>query len=352
MNVIELKELADWFESYRPPLKKLFNQLQSILSNNANQTAQSPIGETLNELTHFMSQMDTSVLSVQQLAILQDLGLNKHVGKFGAQYISNLVVTSTYDPATTRDTFDEEIRLLSSGAEKLRAYANAVTELGIEESMYLPEEGRYIIRVGFRNDASINNIVDWKVSAADWHLIIRGVAIAAGETPEETSVIGATRGSLIMILAASATVTKLMAMISKHLTGIAKDFISVGMEIENLKQKKLLTASIKQELESQRDKLKDEGLEQLKKELLQNIGSEQGGEEATALNMAINKLLDFEEKGGDLDFVTPPETDTSDENEDTGPDNFSTELESVRQAILEYNEEREAIKMLTHSDES
>src|SRR5690606_37578263 len=111
--------------------------------------------------------------------------------------------------------------------------------LGIASESLDEKEGYVTVRVGFKNDASIRNVKDWKTSAEDWYQIVRGLALVCGEAPEDTKVVGASTGSVILILSATYTFSKLLATISKHITGIAKDVIGVRVALEDLRGKKL-----------------------------------------------------------------------------------------------------------------
>ncbi|RWL43786.1 MAG: hypothetical protein EOR60_19720 [Mesorhizobium sp.] len=70
------------------------------------------------------------------------------------------------------------------------------------------------------------------------------------------------------------------------------------------------------------------------------------------MTKAVQKLLKFGESGGDIDFVAPPPPL---ENPEDGPDHndgatkeLIDEIWSAREAILAYQEEREAVKLLSH----
>jgi hypothetical protein len=139
-------------------------------------------------------------------------------------------------------------------------------------------------------------------------------------------------------------------MITKHITSIAKDIISVGIVREDLRQKKFLTKTIENDLAKQEKKIRDDGIAAINKELAKMIPANADGDAKNALERSISKLLEFGEHGGDIDFVTPPEDETPEgdgDGENTNPANEAiTEIEKVRRLIQEYQEEREAVKLL------
>ncbi len=213
------------------------------------------------------------------------------------------------------------------------------------------DAGDYItIRVGFQNDAEIRNLTDWKDSAKDWYDIIRGLALASDEAPEDTKIVGASTGSIILILAGTLSVTTLLALISGRLTAVAKHVIGLANEIEDLRHKKFLNQVIEKELKSQQDAAKKEALDDilnLISERLPNLD----GEKKTALTGSIKKLLVFNEKGGNVDFVAPDNDEAdADEDADGGEQPQSQaqiDMAAARQAIHEYQEIREQLKLLT-----
>lgn len=354
MNVIELFELAEWYKSNFEGLRNLYSTLHSVLKNNATQPSQQAVEEPLGKLVSFLSKMNLGELSLQQLKLLQQLGVSHLVGKEGVSYINNTIKTATYDPASTEQKINTALQKIEEVNQRLSGFSSAVTELGIKPDSFEGVEGRIIVRIGFKDDASINNVSDWKSSSEDWYNIIRGLAMVAGEAPEDTKVIGATNGSLILVLAATAGVTKLLAMISKHITGIAKDVISVGIERENLRQKKMLSKEMENEFINMEKTKRTDGITTVNKELAKMMPKGTQGDIKNAIETSITKLLEFGENGGDVDFVTPPEIElvVEDGVAEKRSDEALAEFENIRKLILEYQEEREAVKLLEDNSDS
>ncbi|ANT52017.1 hypothetical protein [Mesorhizobium amorphae] len=75
------------------------------------------------------------------------------------------------------------------------------------------------------------------------------------------------------------------------------------------------------------------------------------GDKTNALGKAIQKLLRFGESGGEIDFVAPPPPEEKPEDDGTDDDAETKELVAAilgaRNAILAYQEEREAVKLLS-----
>lgn len=167
--------------------------------------------------------------------------------------------------------------------------------------------------------------------------------MAAGEPPEATRVVGASTGSVILILAGTVTVTTILALISKNIASVAKDAIGIANQIEDLRGKKLLNDTIEQELIKQETERKKEALEKII-DLVKGKVQALDGEKTNALESSVKKLLNFTEKGGNLDFVVPDSEEPSDDG--SANDDQLKSLAEARDAVREYQAEREHIKLL------
>lgn len=351
MNVTELYGLAEWYKTHFSELHKRYSALQATLSHNANQPNQQPVEAVLTELLTFLKEMNLGELSLQQLSLLSDLKVENLIGPTGAQNISQIVKTASYDPASTASKFQAAVNAINEAQTRLSAYSLAVTNLGVESSSLEYESGQFIVRVGFKNDAAIENIVSWKESSEEWYLIIRGLALVANEAPENTKIIGVANGSIIIILAATCAVTALLARIAKHITSTSRDIIAVQSELENLRQKKFATKTVEAEFVKLQKKSREEGLQAINDEIATLIPAGAQGDVKLALEKSIEKLLKFGEQGGDLDFVVPPvEKNANALVPDEAESATQQEIEKLRQIVYDYQEVRETIKLLTHSE--
>lgn len=352
MDVYELYDLTSWYQGYFKSLRTLYSQLHSLINHNATQPSKQPLQEPLVALVDFLEGMDLSRLTLQQLALLEDLGVDQFIGPEGARWVENSVKTEAYDPATTDAEFAAAISAIGAAQQKLSDYATAVKSLGFEREEVEPEGNRVLVRVGFRNDASIRNVKDWKSSADDWYQIVRGLALVAGEAPEETKVVGASTGSIILILSATVAVTTLLATIAKHITSTAKEVLTLQITLEELRQKKILTQTMEAEFNRLQSEARSSAQKKIEEEV-RKVAKSADGEQQTALTKSVQKLLKFGEDGGDIDFVAPPEpedAESDDEQPQTDNDDMIAAIEEVRTAILAYQEEREAIKLLPYSE--
>lgn len=348
MNVLELYELALWFRSYFGHLNKRYSELHSVLKQNASQPEQQPLEEQLTNLNRFLCGMSIAHLSIQQLELLEQLNVSQWIGQAGAAKVDSTVKTASYDPASTRDKITKAMETIQSANQHLNSYFEAVTSLGLVPTTSEPDQLNFFVRIGFKKEATIHSFSELKTNAEDWFLIAQGVARAADENPEDIRILGATQGSIILILATSACVTGIFALISRHLTGIAKDVISVGRERERLRQENLITKVMEKEFDKLEERARENGIAAIKAELSNQKSDDNAGDDLVALDKAIDKLVTFAERGGDIDFVAPPEIE-ADEAEAEPTEEIKAVLESVRrvrQLIYDCQEQREAVRML------
>lgn len=348
MNVDELYRLGTWLTAQFPELNRRYTALLEPINHNASQPDKRPVESELNALIEFLAGQHFDELSIEQLKMLSSLGVDAYIGPEGAAFVEASVRTSNYDPATAVQRLNEAIHSINNTRTKLAAYVDAVNNLDFGPDDVLAEEGLITIRVGFQNDVAINNVTDWKDTAKEWYDIIRGLAMACEESPEDVKVIGAATGSIILIMAGTAAFTALLAQISKHITTAAKDVIGVRMEVENLRQKKLLTKAMEAELKKIEKEKTDSAVTTIEK-LLEGKISGKDGDVSVALTASIKKLLTFSEKGGTVDFVAPDveeqeEEDGEGEAEDGG---LKAALIEAKAAIREYQGERESLKLLS-----
>lgn len=350
MNVSELERLAVWYVDHYSQLSSLYNNLLSPIRHNASEAGKQPVESQLVALLDYLQGMTFENLSLQQLRLLSNLGVDQFIGRDGALYVEGSVRTAEYDPATAVNRINDALSKLSEAHSGFTQYEGALEALGCVNADAQEEHESIIIRVGFQNDASIENVTDWKESAKDWYEIIRGLAMAAGEAPEDTKIIGASTGSIILILAGTLSVTTLLALISKNIASVASDVIGIKNQVEDLRHKKWLSAAMEREFKKKEDSLKGAALKNilgLIKKRLPNLD----GEKVTALEGSIKKLLSFNEKGGNVDFVAPETKDNTDEEIQDGNEERLNALTGVLAVIRDYQATREKLKLLTDQSE-
>ena len=213
------------------------------------------------------------------------------------------------------------------------------------------EDDRALVRVEFRSDAAINNVVDWQEWSEKWLEISRGIAMSIDDAPENTQVIGATRGSFILELAGTYLFVRILTGIVKEVTSVAKDMIMLAQTAEDLRSKKLLNEQIESTIKTEIENKKESGVLSVMTAVKLLLPKSIDGEQETALKKSVAQLLEFHRKGGEVDFVAPEEKEASEESDEESQSQ-QLEIQSLRQAIEELRSEKEELKRLSHDGDT
>jgi hypothetical protein len=344
MDIRELEKLAVWYSEHFNRFGRLYEAVISPIQHNATQPQKTAVEEPLNDLIKYLRRMDFEVLSIEQLKLLDKLGVSENMGNEGADLVESIVRTANYDPNTASMQLTEAYSKLSNVRTYLDSFLQSLSQLDLLDQ---EDDSDFItIRVSFQNEASITNVSQWKKSSADWYDIIRGIAMINNEAPETTKVIGATKGSIILILAATAGVTALLARIAKDITSTAKEVLEVEHSREDLKQKKMLTQVMADEFDRLVTEKKENTVQDIVGEF-KDVMADGAGDKVAALTKSVEKLLAFNQKGGTVDFVMP-ENDDDDGGEDEAQAAAPAGLTAAKKAIRDYQEVREQVKLLSH----
>ncbi|HUD30316.1 MAG TPA: hypothetical protein VMQ93_15715 [Novosphingobium sp.] len=344
MDIRELEKLGVWYAAHFDRFAPLYQGVISPIQHNATQPQKLAVEEPLNDLIKYLRRMDFESLSIEQIKLLDKLGVSTYLGHEGAHVVDSIVRTGNYDPNTASTQLNEAYGKLSNARTYLDSFLQSLNNLELRDQ----EDGSdfITIRVSFQNEASITNVSQWKRSSADWYDIIRGIAMINSEAPEATKVIGATKGSIILILAATAGVTALLAKIAKDITTTAKDILEVENSREDLKQKKMLTKVMADELDRLAKEKKENTVAEIVGEF-KHLVAGGAGDKLAALTKSVEKLLAFNEKGGTVDFVMP---ENFDEDEDEVQAAAPLGLAAAKKAIQDYQEVREQVKLLSYHE--
>ncbi|EAQ47719.1 hypothetical protein MED193_21039 [Roseobacter sp. MED193] len=343
MQIAELYGFSRWFQSELRQLVSKYNSVAKVLQHNASQQQKQPLEGPLDDLINYLQGMDFDALSMQQVALFPLFDVQELVGKQGVSFVESTIRKSDFDPATAHQNVTDAVQRLQSANQRVDAILQAFDGLDLPLADPELEKGRVLVRVEFAGEASMHNVAEWKSWSASWYEIVRGVAIAIDETPEETQVIGASQGSVIMKLAATYAFTRVLALISKSISSIAKDYLEVRHSMEDLKAKKLLNKKSETALKANAEEIKTTGVETIMDELRPILPDNVSGDKENALKMAIEKALDFHNKGGDVDFVAPDQPVEEGEDEEGIP---YDEIAEVRIAIEEARAVRNELMML------
>lgn len=347
MNIVEVIRLSDWLKENTINVDSQYQTLVSVLKNNSTQPTQQPVTEPFKELCATLSSMPTEELSTLQMRVLEELDIIDLIGRRGKEWLKQKIRLTTYDPATTFETIQGASQRILAAKQNLLEFKTAATTIGFTASTPYDEHTKYVVNVIFQGDASISNVSDWKKTAADWELIISGVAGVVGEKPEDIKVIGASNGSIIFSLSATPLVTKVLATISKHIASIANDYLDFQIKRQELERSRMMSDAIKIDLKRQEDERRKEGKNIILEEVKRLVPTATP-EEISKLTKSIDKQISFSESGGDIDFITPPDIDVEAEDFD---EELAKTVQDIRVLIEDYRSETQQTKLLTMQNE-
>ena len=217
--------------------------------------------------------------------------------------------------------------MLQLAVQRLNSIVEDV-QAGIEKSKKLKEalpdtdqpeaklEGKVLLRVTFAGEARIANIVDLRKWSEIWFEIARGIAMLNDSSPEEVQVVGAGVGSIVIELAVGYGIAKTVSAILLEALKVVEKVTDITKKAVEIKALKLSNAKIVKELEEEAKKQRDTGIEKIADKLTaRKAGSEQG-DKIEAFRRAVTKLVNFVERGGDVDCVLPLEEPTTEDAEE------------------------------------
>lgn len=343
MQIKELLQLTKWFQETIIDSKisnmfsLLHNKMNQNLKKNNNQVA-IPFETEKNKLLNALEKLHTDSLTLEQIAFLEKLEVLSLLGQKGAEQIKSIFTDHRLDivSATTK---------VKECSQKMTTAVQTLTELNtvliksfpIDEIENEIPNGSTLMRIYFRQDVAINNIVDLKKLANIWHEIGRGVTMAQNKSPEDFKIIGAQKGSIIIEMAVLTSIAVSVSTILLSGLKVAEKVVGIMLKIQEIKNMKLNNKKIATELEKEAKEQKEKGIDNIVNELIikLNLENNQEGDKITALKKSVQNLVNFSENGGIVDFVEPLIDEENDEDEKTSIDrqevlNLKNNIEKIR----------------------
>jgi hypothetical protein len=328
MEIEEVFELGRWYSEHVPIVGKEYKNLQTVLQHNASPNAKQPVQGPLEELIAGLNALPMTELSLQQVAHLDKMDVGHLLGVRGAEFVKRVVTQSSYDPATSATEIETAMKKVNNTIETFNALASHLTGAAFEQYDDADElgDGDAMARIQFRQDASIGNLAEMKKWSNDWNDIARGIGHLVGETPHDLKVVGASKGSIIVSVTGSMMLISALAFMSKKVSGIVLDVFRVKNAIEDLRHKRLSNEAIESSMKTDLDQREAALMGDIVTGLKERAGENYSPEHDAHLEIAVKKYINFSKKGGELDFLKPPEPEFDDE--DT-PDDGSEAAQSL-----------------------
>lgn len=360
MEVAESYHLAQWFQKHGQAAARKYQALLKIMEANLSQNNQSqkqPIREAWHDLFEELKNMPLTELNFQQLHHLEELGVSEYIGDVGARYVRRTVKESSYDPATGVEGIKTAHSAINSAIQQFSGLQQALDAIRLAPASMsegIDEDQDALARIQFTSEASINNVADLKKWSNDWNDIVRGVGLCVGETPHNVKVVGASRGSILVWIGGTMLFVSFLAHMSRKVSEIVLNGLQVAEAIEDLRHKKISNAAIEKAMRDQQKEREDNIERELIDELKQKAVEFQPEHEAH-LKAAVKKFINFNKKGGVVDYIEPSreEGDTGgDDENDTAPENPAAAVtQELRELISEIRSMKSQAYLIEHKED-
>lgn len=319
MNVSELFELTKWIKEEISDKKILqkYQTLQQILHQHSQPNEQRPSFESQKEdLIDTISKVPLYLLTKDQIDFLTELDISQAIGEEGVNLVEDLLYKNVIDVATSSKKLKEIHQKLTNGISKANQIKSGLDGCVSEEEYETDDE--VLVRVSFMSDASLKNISDFKSWGNIWFEIGRGIAMAHNLSPEDVKIVGATKGSIIVELAVVASIATTASGIILSGLMVAEKVLDIRKKAEEIRNLKLQNKKLANDLEKEAENEKEKGIKDISQMIANKLKltNNQNGEQINALDKAVKNLLDFIEKGGEVDFVIPEENGEESESEE------------------------------------
>ena len=325
MYVSEILDAIRWVEANvvatRAP--DLYNALAGVLEANAQPNAQQPFESQKTELVNAIKSISTVGLTEDQVAFLRELNIAQHVGQEGVDRLEEILVRNPVDVATAAAKVRAITKEIQRGVKRLNAIKEALVEVPIPAPREV-QPGEVLLRVKFKDDAAINNVVDLKEWSRIWHDIARGIAMLHDAAPEDIRVVGAATGSIIVDLVAAYVIAKTATAILLESLKVADRVLDIRLKAQQVRALKLDNDKAALEIEQAAEKEREKRIATIVATVSASA-AQIDGEKTNALTKSVENLVTFIEKGGQVDCTMPSAPEGAAEH---------AEIEEKRQVLL------------------
>jgi len=347
MNVSELYALTFWIdeEVVKTQIPQKYQALQKILQQNAQPNQQQqPFESQKTDLIEIIKNVPLSQLTKEQLLFLRELGIAQATGEEGVNTIEDILYKNVIDIATSAQKIQEIHQTMAQGIQKSNQIKTGLDGCVSQEEYEL--ENEVMIRVSFTGNAAMANVTDFKNWGNIWHEIGRGIAMAHDATPEDVRVVGATKGSVIIELAAIPAIATTTSVILFSALKLAEKVLDIRKKAEEIKNLKLQNKKLANDIEKEAENEKRIGIDKISDVLIKELGIKKEGEgdKVNALDKAVKNLVNFSESGGEVDFIIPKESEG--EEEEGENDNLPPEYDKLRNTIQDIRLLETKLKLL------
>ena len=333
MQIEELYDLTTWIQDQivKNDVLQKYKQLHAILHKNSqgNQPLQ-PFESQRENLISTLSLIDLNSLSAGQIEILNSIGIGYNVGAHGVVLVTETLQKNILDIASAASRLQESTNEIANGIQWSEQVRNSLSAIIKEDS--LKEIGdKVLLRVHFTKEAHLSNLTEFKYWGKAWWEIGRGISMAHGQSPESIEVIGASKGSLIITLLSAYGIARTTSAIIMEALKVVEKVCLIRKNLEEVRALKLQNNEAEKALAKAAKDEQEKGLEGIIARMVEEIGLDPTteGDKVNQLSSSIKKLVEFIDKGGEVDFVIPNE-DGEDAEESPQKQNLRVMFSEVR----------------------
>lgn len=320
MQIEELHDLTNWInrEVVVTGVSALYNDLLTVLNQNA-QPSQTklPFEAQKEALFTTLKTVSLSDLSSGQLEILENIGIAHNVGSEGVEAIEDVLYRNALDIATVVNKITTVVAEINTGVQWSSQINTLLLHILDVEEVRVAEDG-VLMRIHFQKEAHLSNLTEFKDWGKTWYEIGRGITMANGVAPEDIKVVGASKGSIILTLLATYGIARTTSDIILAALKVAEKVYDIKKKAQEVKALKIGNDAAEKALEKAAADTKESGIKTIIADTIKQIGLDKKneGDKVNALESSISKLVDFIEKGGEVDFVVPEETSSGEVDKD------------------------------------
>ncbi|MDF8329036.1 hypothetical protein P5G63_11220 [Aeromonas salmonicida] len=267
----------------------------------------SKITDSLDKLHNFL---DVNYLTQQECDILSKLGLKFVILNNPTKTLTDFAYQSN-DLTSFLSILNEHKRSLEIAGNYFSAIENSLSNLfGYSGENYVNDKQNNIVKIHFKEHASINNIAELKSWSDKWYKITRGLSGIIDARPEDFVVSGASTGSVIFDIVINNDLLTVFQETIGHIAEVTSAYYAFKKTLLELKshsqndttEKSSETfAHIETIIESKLNDVLDNKI----KDMIQNGTIKNDSPEAiTNFKKSVHDTQDFLEKGGDFDLRT------------------------------------------------
>lgn len=347
MNISELFDLTTWIDaeiSGGNIVEKYADLHQALVRYSQPNQRGTSFENERDDLLEAVRSVTLQSLTKDQLKFLETIEIAPAIGEVGASYIEDTLYRNVIDVATSADKFQETVNELNRGLERSQSIQSGLAECVPDEPY--EADGEVLMRVTFTRDASMSHVGDFKNWGRAWYDIGRGIAMAHGTAPDEVKIVGATKGSIVLELSLLTEIAATTGGIILFGLKVAEKVIDLKLKAEEFRGMKLKNNQIASDIEKEAEEARIAGVTEITVKTAKKlkITKSKDGDKYVALEKSVKTLINFVEKGGDIDFVMPEEK--LEEGEELSEKNIELRntFEEIRTlenkiALLEYEED-------------